>query len=147
VDACLEYVREGDSLVLTRLNWLARSTQHLCQIAAELVRDQVYRQVFGQNIDTSDKTGLLFFNMLGVVPKFETDRRAERNKEGILKVKECSVKFGKRRKFTAEHDAEIQCNREQGVIIKTFVRDYDLSKTSLYNYLNETARAPSTAYS
>jgi DNA invertase Pin-like site-specific DNA recombinase len=41
VEACLEYIREGDTLVVTRLDRLARSTLHLCQIAADLERKQV----------------------------------------------------------------------------------------------------------
>ena len=54
LQACLEYVREGDSLVVTRLDRLARSTLHLCQIAAELDRKRVNLQVLDQNIDTGD---------------------------------------------------------------------------------------------
>ncbi len=62
--ACLEYVREGDMLVVIRLDRLARSTLHLCQIANELERKRVHLQVLGQNIDTSDATGRLLFNLL-----------------------------------------------------------------------------------
>jgi DNA invertase Pin-like site-specific DNA recombinase len=51
--ACFEYVREGDALVVTRLDWLARSTLHLCQIAAELEEMGVSLSVLDQNIDTS----------------------------------------------------------------------------------------------
>ena len=64
LEACLEYVRAGDSLVITRLDRLARSTLHLCQIADELQRKGVYLQVIDQNIDTSNATGrLLFYNV------------------------------------------------------------------------------------
>ena len=55
--ACLEYVREGDILVVTRLDRLARSTLHLCQIADELKRKDVELQVLDQNINTADATG------------------------------------------------------------------------------------------
>ena len=65
LDACLEYVREGDTLVVTRLDRLARSTLHLCQIAEELKRKQVDLQVVDQQIDTTDATGRLLFHMLG----------------------------------------------------------------------------------
>ena len=54
---CLEYVREGDTLVVTRLDRLARSTLHLCQIADELQRKNVDLQVLSQNINTGDATG------------------------------------------------------------------------------------------
>ncbi len=76
--ACLDYVREGDTLVVTRLDRLARSTLHLCQIAAELGQQQVNLQVLDQNIDTGDATGRLLFNMLGAIGQFETEIRAER---------------------------------------------------------------------
>ncbi len=61
LQACLEYVREGDSLLVTRLDRLARSTLHLCQIAAELDRKGVNLQVLDQNIDTGDATGRLLY--------------------------------------------------------------------------------------
>lgn len=59
-------------LVVTRLDRLARSTLHLCQIAAELERKHVNLQVLDQQIDTSDATGRLLFNMLGAIAQFET---------------------------------------------------------------------------
>jgi DNA invertase Pin-like site-specific DNA recombinase len=51
-------------LVVTRLDRLARSTLHLCQIADELKRKNVDLQVIDQNINTGDATGRLLFNML-----------------------------------------------------------------------------------
>src|SRR5918992_3063679 len=65
LQACLEYIREGDTLVVTRLDRLARSTLHLCQIAADLERKQVNLQVLDQHLDSSDATGRLLFHMLG----------------------------------------------------------------------------------
>ena len=85
--ACLEYIREGDTLVVTRLDRLARSTLHLCQIAADLERKQVNLQVLDQNIDTHDATGRLLFNMLGAIAQFETEIRAERQMDGIQKLR------------------------------------------------------------
>ena len=54
LEACLDYVREGDTLVVSRLDRLARSTLHLCQIAEQLKDQQVQLQVLDQNIDTRD---------------------------------------------------------------------------------------------
>ena len=65
LQACLEYVREGDTLVVTRLDRLARSTLHLCQIADALARKQVHLQVVDQNIDTGNATGRLLFQYVG----------------------------------------------------------------------------------
>jgi DNA invertase Pin-like site-specific DNA recombinase len=139
LEACLEYAREGDALVVTRLDRLARSTLHLCQIAAELERKQVNLQVLDQNIDTSDATGRLLFNMLGAIAQFETEIRAERQMDGIRKAKERGVSFGRTKKLTPEQVAELQSRRVQGELIKTLMKDYNLSKASVYRYLSETA--------
>jgi DNA invertase Pin-like site-specific DNA recombinase len=134
--ACLEYVREGDTLVVTRLDRLARSTLHLCQIAEELARKRVHLQVLDQHIDTSDATGRLLFNMLGAIGQFETELRAERQMDGIQKAKERGVHFGRKQKLTRAQILELQHRRQQGTRIKTLMHDYSISKVSVYRYLN-----------
>src|SRR5213082_222574 len=94
--ACLEYIREGDTLVVTRLDRLARSTLHLCQIAADLERKGVDLQVLDQQIDTHTSTGRLLFHMLGAIAQFETEIRAERQRDGIEHAKARGVPFGRR---------------------------------------------------
>ena len=135
LEACLEYVREGDSLVVTRLDRLARSTLDLCQIAAELKRKQVALQVLDQHINTGDATGRLLFNMLGAIAQFETEIRAERQMDGIQKAKERGVHFGRKKSLTEKQVAELQRRRDQGTLIKTLMKDYSLSKASVYRYL------------
>jgi DNA invertase Pin-like site-specific DNA recombinase len=141
---CLEYIREGDTLVITRLDRLARSTLHLCQIAAELQRKQVNLKVIDQNINTSDATGRLLFNMLSAIAQFETELRAERQVDGIQKAKKHGVKFGRREKLTAQQVADMRQRRKQGVLIKTLMKDYDLSKATVYRYLSENNSSLST---
>jgi len=137
LEACLEYVRESDTLVVTRLDRLARSTLHLCQIADELKRKEVNLQVLDQNIDTGDATGRLLFNMLGAIAQFETEIRAERQMDGIKKAKERGVHFGRKKTLTKSQIAELQRRRKQGELIKTLMKEYGLSKASIYRYLNE----------
>lgn len=140
---CLEYVREGDTLVITRLDRLARSTLHLCQIADELQRKKVNLKVIDQNIDTGDATGRLLFNMLSAIAQFETELRSERQVDGIQKAKERGVRFGRQGKLTAQQIAEMRQRRKQGILIKTLMKDYGISKASVYRYLNETDSFPS----
>ena len=139
---CLEYVREGDTLVVTRLDRLARSTLHLCQIAAALECKRVNLLVVDQTIDTSDATGRLLFHMLGAIAQFETEIRAERQMEGILKAKQRGVKFGRRKTLTSTQIAELHQRREQGVLIKTLMTDFRLSKSSVYRYLSVSISNP-----
>jgi DNA invertase Pin-like site-specific DNA recombinase len=134
--ACLEYVREGDTLVVTRLDRLARSTLHLCQIAAELERKQVSLLVLDQSINTGDATGRLLFNMLGAIAQFETEIRAERQMDGIQKAMEQGVRFGRRKSLTRQQVAELRERRERGDLIKSLMKDYGLSKASVYRYLD-----------
>ncbi|MCP4285187.1 MAG: recombinase family protein [Gammaproteobacteria bacterium] len=139
--ACLEYVREGDVLVVTRLDRLARSTLHLCQIAEELTTKQVNLQVLDQNIDTSDATGRLLFNMLGAIAQFETEIRAERQMDGIKKARERGVAFGRKKKLSKTDVAVLQKKRSEGALIRTLMKDYNLSKASIYRYLGKTKDA------
>ncbi len=135
LESCLEYVREGDVLVVTRLDRLARSTLHLCQIAETLEHKKVNLQVLDQNIDTGDATGRLLFNMLGAIAQFETEIRAERQMDGINKAKERGVGFGRKKKLNKDGVAMLRQRRAEGVLIKTLMKDYNLSKASIYRYL------------
>lgn len=134
--ACLEYVREGDTLVVTRLDRLARSTLHLCQIADQLEQKQVNLQVIDQNIHTGDATGRLLFNMLGAIAQFETEIRAERQMDGIQNAKARGVRLGRKKDLTERECLELRQKREQGALIKTLMKDYKLSKASMYRYLD-----------
>jgi len=95
-------------------------------------------QVLDQNIDTNDATGRLLFNMLGAIAQFETEIRAERQMDGIHQAREQGVHFGRKRLLAAPQIAELKRKREQGVLIKTLMKDYDLSKASVYRYLGKT---------
>jgi DNA invertase Pin-like site-specific DNA recombinase len=136
--ACLDYVRDGDTLVVTRLDRLARSTLHLCQIAETLARKQVHLHVLDQHIDTSDATGRSLFHMLGAIAPFETELRAERQMDGITKAKARGVHFGRTKQLTPQQIAVLRDRRAQGVRITTLMQDYDLSNASVYRDLSAT---------
>ena len=122
---------------LTRLDRLARSTLHLCQIADELRRKEVELQVIDQNINTADATGRLLFNMLGAINQFETEIRAERQLDGINKAKEKGVRFGAVRKLNDEQIEEMREKRKSGILIKNLMSEFHLSKASVYRYLED----------
>jgi DNA invertase Pin-like site-specific DNA recombinase len=85
--AALEYAREGDTLVVTKLDRLARSVSHLVAIGERLEIKGVALKVLDQAIDTSNCTGRLMFNMLGAIAQFERELMLERQHEGIAKAK------------------------------------------------------------
>ena len=129
-------------LVVTRIDRLARSTLHLCQIAETLREKSVDLQVLDQSIDTSDATGRLLFNMLGAIGQFETEIRAERQMDGIKKAKSRGVQFGKRPALTGDQISELRKKREQGTLIRDLMAHYGLSKATIYRYLGKADAEP-----
>jgi DNA invertase Pin-like site-specific DNA recombinase len=77
--------------------------------------------VLDQNIDTSDATGRLLFNMLGAISRFATEIRAERQVDGSQKATERGAGFGPKKRFTEEQTAELRRRREQSASIKTLM--------------------------
>jgi DNA invertase Pin-like site-specific DNA recombinase len=135
LQACLDYVREGDTLVITRLDRLARSVLHLCQLKELLEAKNVHLCVIDQSIDTSTATGKLLFNMLAAIAEFETELRKERQTDGIAKAKENGVHFGRDVALTQEQVLELKAKRESGILIKNLMKEYGLSKATIYRYL------------
>ena len=134
---CLGYLREGDTLVVTRLDRLARSTLHLCQIAERLREKDVALRVLDQAIDTSDATGRLLFNMLGAIGQFETELRAERQADGIARAKANGVAFGRKKRLTPAQVRELRTARAGGALIRELMARHGLSKATVYRYLTE----------
>lgn len=83
LERMLDYIREGDTVVCTRLDRLARSTRDLLNIAATLKEKGVDLRILEQQVDTSTPAGELFFTILSAIGQFETQIRAERQREGI----------------------------------------------------------------
>jgi DNA invertase Pin-like site-specific DNA recombinase len=81
--AALDYLRDGDVLVVTN----ARSVAHLVAIGEQLEAKGVALKVLDQAIDTSTPTGRLMFNMLGSIAQFERELMLERQREGIARAK------------------------------------------------------------
>jgi DNA invertase Pin-like site-specific DNA recombinase len=132
---CLDYVRDGETLVVTRLDRLARSTLHLCQIAARLAEKGVELQILEQQIDTNTSAGRLLFTMLEAIAQFEIELRAERQMEGILKAKQRGVRFGREKRLSTVEAVRLRQQRAEGRLIKELMAEYGLSKMSVYRYL------------
>ena len=137
--SCLDYVRAGDVLVITKLDRLARSTLHLHKIVNDLNNRGVGFKVLDQSIDTTTKEGRLLFSILASLAEFETELRAERTNEGRIAAMERGVKFGAKPKLTEDQIAEMIQKRSQGVLIKDLMTEYKLSKASVYRLMSEAA--------
>ena len=92
--------------------------------------------VLDQQIDTSDATGRLLFNMLGAIAQFETELRAERQMDGIQNAKARGVRLGRQKTLTPQQIAEVITRRGEGISIRTLMKDYRISKATVYRYLS-----------
>ena len=86
--AMLDFVREGDSIVIHDFSRLARSTKDLLEIVELLKTKGVILVSAKENIDTSTPTGKLMLTMIGAINEFERTNLLERQKEGIAIAKE-----------------------------------------------------------
>lgn len=132
---CLDYVRDGDTLVVTKLDRLARSTRDLLNILNELEKKQVKLHVIDQQIDTSTASGRLLVTMLGSIAEFENDLRKDRQADGISLARRNGVKFGRKKALNETQVQELRQKRHEGILIKDLMTHYSLSKASVYRAL------------
>ena len=93
----LEYLRDGDILVVTKLDRLARSTSDLYRIVSQLAEKGVsFKVIDDPSIDTTSRTGKLVMGILALIAEFENDIRRERQMDGIRKAHERGVRFGRK---------------------------------------------------
>lgn len=101
--AMLEYCREGDTVVVCKLDRIARSTAHLLMIVDGLEKKGVAFKVLNINLDTSTPTGKLMLSMLAAIGQFEREMMLERQREGVEIAKKAGKYTG--RKPTAKAQA------------------------------------------
>jgi DNA invertase Pin-like site-specific DNA recombinase len=86
LEATIEFAREGDVLVVTRIDRLARSIKDLCEIEARLSAKGAGLQILSPSMDTSTPAGRLTFSIFGAVAQFEREIMLERQREGIARA-------------------------------------------------------------
>ncbi|MGN5129689.1 recombinase family protein [Aeromonas hydrophila] len=92
----LDYVKEGDVMIVTKLDRLARNTRHLLEISEFLQHKQVALRILNLGIDTSTPTGKLMLTMIGAIATFERELMLERQAEGIELAKRRGVYKGRK---------------------------------------------------
>ncbi|MEP5727026.1 MAG: recombinase family protein [Erythrobacter sp.] len=130
---CLEWLRGGDTLVVTRLDRLGRSGKDLHAIIDQLASNEVGFRCLQQGaVDTTTSMGKLVLGILGSVAEFETDIRKERQREGIEKAKKRGVYKGRPARIDAD---QIRSMKAAGIGASTIAKEMGIGRASVYRLL------------
>jgi DNA invertase Pin-like site-specific DNA recombinase len=128
----LECVRDGDTVIVTRIDRLARSLRDLQNIVFELKAKGVAFRATEQPVDTSGYLGKAFFDMMGVFAEMETNLRRERQLEGIAKAKADGVYKGRKPSIDVEKVRELRASGKGPAAI---AKELKMARSSVYRIL------------
>jgi len=134
LEAALDYVREGDTFTVTKLDRLARSTQHLLEVVDRLTKKEVSLRVLNIGLDTANPTGRLMLTMLGAISEFERDLMLERQRDGIAAAK-AQGKYKGRQPTALAKSPEILQLLAQGKTRKQVAEEVGVGVASVYRVL------------
>jgi DNA invertase Pin-like site-specific DNA recombinase len=134
LEAALEFAREGDVLVATKLDRLARSVVDLMTIIQTLEKKQVGLRILNLGMDTQTPTGKLMLTVLGGVAQFEREIMLERQREGVAKAK-AAGKYKGRKPLATELRQEVVALASNGVAKALIARQLNIGEASVYRIL------------
>lgn len=137
LERALEYVRDGDTLVVHSMDRLARSLPDLRRLVDELTSFGVTVQFVKENLtftsDSSDPCAVLLLSVMGAVAEFERALTLERQREGIALAKERGVYKGRKPVLTDAQAAEVAARLAAGESATALAREYRVSRATVYN--------------
>jgi DNA invertase Pin-like site-specific DNA recombinase len=138
LEQALEFVRQGDVLVVTKLDRLARSVTHLGSIIEALDAKSAALRIVNMGVDTSTPTGKLMLNVLGGVAQFEREMMLERQREGIAKARK-EGKYKGRKPTAKAKSEEIKALAAQGLSMGQIAAQLGIGKGSVHRVLKPAA--------
>ena len=142
LDAALDYCRDGDTLVVTKLDRLARSARHLSELVDQLEAKGVTLRILnfgGDAVDTRGATGRLMLNMFAAMAQFEREMMLERQREGIAKAKAEGKYKGRKPTARAKAQDALRLFRE-GKKVAHIAKELGIGRGSVYRALADTPR-------
>lgn len=131
----LSFVRHGDTLIVTKLDRLARSVAHLMEILGQLEAKGVALRILSMGIDTNTPTGKLMLTILGGVAQFEREVMLERQREGIAKAKAEGKYKGRAPTARAKADEVLRLYKA-GVGATEISKQLGIGRASVYRLLS-----------
>jgi DNA invertase Pin-like site-specific DNA recombinase len=132
LDTLLQFLRSGDTLMVTRIDRLARSIADLQDIVRALKAKGLALKATEQPIDTGTAAGKAFLDMLGVFAEFETNLRKERQLEGIAKAKQAGVYKGRKPSIEPAKVRELQA---EGLGATDIAKRLGIGRASVYRVM------------
>ncbi len=141
LDAAIEFTREGDVLVVTKLDRLARSVSHLIKITDALAAKGVTLRILDMQIDTGTANGRLMLTLIGGIAQFEREIMLERQREGIAKAKADGKYKGRKPTAMAEADKVLHLVKVEGVSPTEAAKRLGIGRSSVYRILGQNSTA------
>ena len=129
--AALDFIRDGDTLVVTKLDRLARSMRDLVSIVGQIEAKGASLRIMAISLDTSTATGRLMLNVLGSVASFEREIMLERQREGIAKAKG-EGKYQGRRPTARARSEEVKALLATGIGPVAVAAQLGVSRSSVW---------------
>ena len=139
LEAALDYCREGDTLVVTKLDRLARSARHLSELVDAIEAKGVTLRILnfgGDAVDTRGATGRLMLNMFAAMAQFEREMMLERQREGIAKAKAEGKYKGRKPTARVKADDAVKLYKE-GNRIAHIAKSLGIGRGSVYRALDD----------
>ena len=140
LEAMLDFARDGDTVVVTKPDRLARSTRDLLNIVDRLAAKGVTLRILSMNMDTSSSTGKLMLTILGGIAEFERELMLERQREGIAKAK-AEKKYKGRAPTARSKAAEIETLLRENVGPQVIAKRLGISRSSVYRVIEHSGLA------
>jgi DNA invertase Pin-like site-specific DNA recombinase len=135
LEAAIEFSRVGDTLVVTKLDRLARSVIHLGSILQTLEAKGVALRIISLGVDTATPTGKLLLTVMGGIAQFEREMMLERQREGIAKAK-TEGKYKGRKPTVREKADQIKALHAEGLSMGQIANRLGIGKGSVHRLLN-----------
>ncbi|MCD2172307.1 recombinase family protein [Rhizobium sp. C4] len=131
----LETVKNGDKLVVWRLDRLGRSLPHLIAFVDALARRNAEFQSLTENIDTSSSGGRLIFHIMGALAEFERSLISERTRAGMEAARRRGSQIGRRSALTPTQIHQVIHAVHEGTEVQYLANQYGVSPRTIRNYL------------
>lgn len=132
----IDFAREGDTFVVSKLDRLARSISHLWQIVEQLDQKHVFLRILNLGIDTSTATGRLVLTVLGGIAEFERSMMLERQREGIARAM-LAGKYKGRAPTARRKSGQVFKLKTDGMSPTQIAEQLEISRASVYRILKD----------